>query len=219
MTGVVFLHGWGFGPEIWKEWRRAFSDVPTKSLDAGYFGPERLALPDNPDGWIGIGHSLGFARLLDMNAPWRALVGFGAFLRFCSKSGQEIGTAPELLDAMLGRLAVDPADVLNRFARRCGHKGPLPPAPQAEGLSRLRRDLICLRDLDLAPTAETPPILLLHARDDRIAPEGLAKEAQECLPAARLELFDTGGHALPFTRMQDCLHVVRAFVLEHQHVR
>lgn len=215
MTGIVFLHGWGFGPDIWQDWRSEFASVPSVALDSGYFGPQRLRLPDNAEGWIGIGHSLGFARLLGMDVAWRALVGFGAFLRFCSRPGQELGAAPELLDAMLARLSADPADVLSRFLRRCGHKELRPCRPCDEGLVRLRRDLDLLRGIDLEPSPALPPILLLHAKDDRIVSAGLAQEAQKCLPGARLELLETGGHALPFTRRQDCLPLLRSFVLEH----
>ncbi len=212
MTGLAFLHGWGFGASDWLDWVAAFPDRPVALLDAGYFSPERLALPKNPDGWIGIGHSLGFAKLLDMDVPWRGLVGLGAFLRFCALPGQDCGTPPETLDAMLSRLDTDPADVLARFLRRCGLKGHTPAAPTTDGLERLRRDLSVLRSLGLCAPRKAPPVLLLHAADDRIAPLALAREAQESLPGARLHVYDTGGHALPFTRTGDCLDLVREFI-------
>lgn len=212
MTGLAFLHGWGFDAEAWRSWATAFPGRPMVLLDAGYFGPERLALPENPDGWLGIGHSLGFASLLGMDVPWRGLVGLGAFLRFCARPGQETGTPPETLDAMLSRLETDPADVLARFLRRCGLKGHTPGAPTSDGLDRLRRDLRTLRSLDLSAPGGVPPLLLLHAADDRIAPLRLAGQAQERLPGAGLHVFDTGGHALPFTRTGDCLPLVREFL-------
>lgn len=206
------MHGWGFGPEVWSAWTQAFPERPVVLLDAGYFGPQRLELPHNPQGWVGIGHSLGFARLLGTDVPWRGLIGLGAFLRFCTAPGQDSGTPPQTLDAMLARLESDPQDVLTRFLRRCGLTGQRPAQPDAQGCERLRQDLIHLRELNLAPQANLPPVLLLHAADDRIAPLALAEEALPLLPGARLRVFITGGHALPQTRSADCLALTREFL-------
>jgi pimeloyl-[acyl-carrier protein] methyl ester esterase len=220
MTGLVFLHGWGYGPETWDAWATAFGAAPVAMLDAGYLGQRRMELPENPDGWVGVGHSLGFARLLEMDMPWRGLVGLGGFLRFCQKPGKTTdkmaGTPTDVLNAMLSRLDEEPGDVLTRFHRRCGHKGLSQGLLQvdgpAEGLARLHADLELLRDLDLQPAKPPVPTLLLHAQDDRIVPPDLAREAQAMLPGSRLTLLDSGGHALPMTRTQDCLRLVREFL-------
>jgi pimeloyl-[acyl-carrier protein] methyl ester esterase len=216
MTGLVFLHGWGFGPEIWGLWASAFPKRPVALLGAGYFGPRRMSLPDNPDGWIGVGHSLGFARLLAMEVQWRGLIGLGGFLRFCSSPGRDAGTPAEMLDAMRARLDLDAADVLRRFLRRCGFKASQPPRPTAEGLVRLRQDLTLLRDLDLCASPQLPaflpPILLLHAADDRIAPLALAQEAHVLLPGSQLHVFESGAHALPDTRAEDCRSKIQEFL-------
>ncbi len=226
MTGLVFLHGWGYGPQTWDSLVAALRPAPVIVLDAGYFGPpdlpsslpERLKdiLPANPDGWLGVGHSLGFARLLQMDVSWRGLVGIGGFLRFCQKSGQSTGTSTDMLDAMLARLDTAPQDVLARFHKRCGHRVTPLPLPSAASLERLRADLELLRDLDLSPDLARPrrpvPTLLLHAQDDRIVPTALAEEAQALLPGSRLTLLTTGGHALPMTRPHDCQRLVREFL-------
>lgn len=212
MTGLAFLHGWGFGPEVWKPLAEAFPERPVALLDAGYFGPERLTPPPCPDGWVGVGHSLGFARLLAMELPWRGLVGFGAFLRFCAAGPEQPGTAIATLDAMALRLDNDPADVLARFFRRCGLKDHASPTPGADGLARLRRDLHHLRHMDMPPPASRPPVLLLHADDDRIAAADLAREAHRCLPGATLHVFASGGHALPFTQSGRCVPHVLEFL-------
>jgi len=216
MTGLVFLHGWGFGPEIWGRWAEAFPNRPVALLNAGYFGPLQLSLPANPDGWVGVGHSQGFAQLLSMNVQWRGLMGLGAFLRFCPGPGRGSGAPAEVLDAMLARLDTDPADVLTRFLRRCGLKGRPSAPPGPDGLARLRRDLHALRGLDLcaksALLASRLPVLLLHAADDRIAPVALAHEANELLPGSQLQVFDSGAHALPVTRLDDCLALAKEFL-------
>ena len=212
MTGLLFLHGWGFGPDAWTEWARAFPERPVALLNVGYYSPERMAVPPNPDGWVGIGHSLGFARLLAMDVPWRGLIGLGAFLRFCSAPGLDSGTPPETLDAMIARLDVDPADVLARFLRRSGVKGSRLSPSSPDGCELLRRDLLTLRELSLSAPPVAPPILLLHAADDRIAPLALAQEAHAKLKGSLLHVFESGGHALPFTRTDDCLALAREFL-------
>jgi len=216
MTGLVFLHGWGCGPEIWHTLAHAAKNRPLAMLNAGYFSPQQMDLPANPDGWIGIGHSLGFAKLLAMDVPWRGLIGLGAFLRFCSSPGRDAGTPAELLDAMTARLDMDAADVLKRFLRRCGFKAAQAPLPSPEGLARLRQDLTLLRDLDLSASAplrsSLPPILLLHAANDRIAPLALVQEAHGLLPGAQLHVFPSGEHALPVTHAEDCLGLIQEFL-------
>jgi pimeloyl-[acyl-carrier protein] methyl ester esterase len=208
----MFLHGWGYGPWVWPDWAAAFPERPVVLLDAGYFGPEALAIPDNPDGWVGVGHSQGFARLLGLDVPWRGLIGFGAFLRFCRLPGRESGTPPELLDAMLARLDTDPADVLRRFTRRCGQEARCRAPLDEAGLQRLREGLRSLQRLELAAPRHAAPTLLAHAADDRIVPLALAQEACDRLPGARLSVFDTGGHVLPFARTADCIQLVREFL-------
>lgn len=216
MTGLVFLHGWGFGPDVWRPLASAFPDRPVALLNAGYFGPQQMSLPANPDGWIGVGHSQGFAQLLSMDFAWRGLMGLGGFLRFCSSPGRDAGTPADMLDAMLARLDLDPADVLRRFLRRCGLTGQPSVQPGPSGLARLRQDLLLLRDLDLCASpqlpATLPPILLLHAADDRIAPLALAQEAQQLLPGSQLHVFESGTHALPNTRTEDCRTRIQEFL-------
>jgi len=216
MTGLVFLHGWGFGPEIWSRWTEAFPNRPVALFDAGYFGPTQMTLPANPDGWFGVGHSLGFARLLALDVQWSGLIGLGAFLRFCPGSGRDSGTPAEVLDAMLTRLETDPADVLARFLRRCGLKGQPSSLPNPDGFARLHQDLLYLRDLDLGATpaqlGSAPPVLLLHAADDRIAPVELAREAHGQLPGSRLHVFESGSHTLPLTRADECLALAGEFL-------
>ncbi|MBU1041781.1 MAG: alpha/beta hydrolase [Proteobacteria bacterium] len=216
MTGLVLLHGWGYGPETWDGLANAFGNAPVVILDAGYFSPSKLTIPDNPDGWLGVGHSLGFARLLQMDIPWRGLVGIGGFLRFCQKPGKTTGTPPAMLDAMLARLNSAPEEVLARFHKRCDHRVSPLPTPGAEGLALLRADLSHLRDLDQPAPARPMPTLFIQAQDDRIVPPDLPREAQSLFSAAlagsRLIELDTGGHALPMTRAQDCQRLIQEFL-------
>lgn len=217
MTGLALLHGWGYGPETWDGFAEAFAGAPVAVLSAGYFGQRRMDLPENPHGWVGVGHSLGFAKLLSMDVPWRGLVGISGFLRFCQRPDKPTGTPTDVLNAMLSRLDTAPEDVLERFQRRCGHTYTCGGLPLAGGLARLRTDLLALRDLDLMPKGPVPT-LFIHARDDRIVPPELAREAQAHLsgsmPGSRLELLETGGHALPMTRGQDCLKLIQGFLRE-----
>jgi pimeloyl-[acyl-carrier protein] methyl ester esterase len=113
---------------------------------------------------------------------------------------------------MLARLDMAPEEVLARFHKRCGHRPPSPGRPLADGLIRLNTDLEALRDLDLLAAKRPVPTLFLHAQDDRIVSLDLVREAQSQLPGSRLQLLESGGHALPMTRPKDCLRLVREFL-------
>jgi len=214
MTGLAWLHGWGLAADSLAGLAATFPGRPSVLLEAGYFGKPDLGLPDNPDGWIGIGHSLGFAALASLRQDWRGLIGLNAFAWFCRSADRPAGTDPAIVRAMLERLADDPADVLRRFRRRCGFApGPIP-ALDGPGLERLTADLGLLLDLDIRPALDrlACPMLVLAADDDRIVGLKLTEHGFAGREAVTLARFADGGHALPATRSADCVAAVKEFL-------
>lgn len=98
--GLVFFHGWGLSPAFWQPLATRLAQYPQVFADAGYFGtpPSPTLTPHLPPGhrWVGIGHSLGFARALQ--APpddgWAALVSVAGFARFCPPAENPIAASP-----------------------------------------------------------------------------------------------------------------------------
>lgn len=87
--GLVFFHGWGLSPAFWQPLATRLAQYPQVFADAGYFGTSQFPTltPHLPPGhrWVGIGHSLGFARALQTPPAqgWAALVSVAGFARFC----------------------------------------------------------------------------------------------------------------------------------------
>ncbi|HPD82211.1 MAG TPA: hypothetical protein PLK85_00180, partial [Alphaproteobacteria bacterium] len=59
---LVFVHGWGSGPFVWKDILPSFESYNCTVVNLGFLGEENLSVPDEK--FIGIGHSLGGAWLL-----------------------------------------------------------------------------------------------------------------------------------------------------------
>lgn len=220
--GFLFVHGWGLTPAFWDPLRALLPNQAHHCLDLGFFGPQELAVP--PGDWVGVCHSLGFLRLLGMDAPLRALVSLGGFARFDAPPGP--------VRAMRRRMASDAAGVLAAFHQACG----LPPelAPDA---AKSRPDILAQGLDDLLNLDERPrltaglgvPLLAVAAKDDAIVPIAVSRAqfghdqpveaANAALPARPLApgafLFhelDQGGHAFPATRAPECARLMAAFM-------
>jgi len=198
---LVLLHGWGFAPDFWDTLAAQFPallpDCDAVRLDMGFFGPRRLDLPDGP--LVGVGHSLGFARLLhDFPGRFQALVSLGGFTRF--------PVAPGPVRAMRRGLARDANAVLTGFHALCGVPGhPLPEEPHAERLIQ-GLDMLLQWDLDAALDALETPLLALAAADDAV----VSVEYARLRFAGRLTELSGGGHAFPITRAGECAaHIAR----------
>ena len=80
----IFCHGFGLTPSFWNPLLEYFEQESTFCLDLGYFGKKRLRHPNNKQEfeYIGIGHSLGFTKLIESGVRFRYLIGINAFVSF-----------------------------------------------------------------------------------------------------------------------------------------
>ncbi len=124
--GLVFYHGWGLDTQFWQPLAARLAQYPQAFSDAGYFGaPQNPTLsPDHR--WVGIGHSLGFARALQTPPAggWAAFVSVVGFTRFCAPPSGGEG------QAQLRALIALPTRVLALAARdepSCPESSPRPP--------------------------------------------------------------------------------------------
>lgn len=220
--GLVFFHGWGLSPAFWQPLATRLAQYPQVFADAGYFAPgQSPTLPPHlPPGhrWVGIGHSLGFARALQSPPAqgWAALVSVAGFARFCPPVENPIAAAQprRVVERMLRAHARDPHAVLADFLHRCGLANLLPPPGTPLDVERLAADLALLLSVDVsAPLAAlNVPVLALAARDDPIVPAALTEATFTPRAHTQLVWQTQGGHALGHVAVDDCAAAVQTFL-------
>lgn len=204
---LLFCHGWGFDARVWDALAADLAEFEQVRDDAGYFGDP--ASPAVTPPCLAVTHSHGTMRLLA--APPKGLVGLVAIAGFDRFTAADHfpGTAPRVLDRMIGAFAQAPETVLADFRARCGTLDPLPrlePAP-------LERDLRDLRDGDgrEAARALDVPILSLQTEGDPIV--SLAMRESVFADARRVmrRTHPAAGHLLPTEEPAWCADAIRAF--------
>ena len=184
---ILLVHGWGFDASLWDA-LRARPGHTWLTLDLGYFGPPRTALPPALD--LVAGHSFGCLWALAHPGLGRLpLVSVAGFPRFTAAPGFPHGTPARVLERMLARLRQSPREVLRALHTRLGTAVP----PGLPDLGRLHADLLRMRDQDARSGLR--PRLALAAEDDPLVPAALARQA-----FPRLRMLPSGGHVLPLTR-------------------
>lgn len=148
--GFALCHGWGLDAASLRPLANALlgafspDTVHCELFDLGFGGQAQRPQLDPERAWVAVGHSQGFAWLLQQAAsdtgsdvgsdtesaepasgktdlpPWQAAVSLNGFTRFCRQPGQAEGTPVRLLDAMLARLEQDPLATVQEFRQRCG---------------------------------------------------------------------------------------------------
>lgn len=208
----LFVHGWAGTPRLWDGVHAALSargvaagDMVSLTLPSpDGLGP--LPLPHAGEGQnlrpvIGIGHSLGAARLLTQGPALAGFVAINGFTRFSAAPDFPAGTHPRVLATMRRRLLADPAAVLADFHTRAGL--PLPPGPHdaASLVQGLAQGLDLLGSIDgrAAFGDFASPHLALGGGDDAIVPPA---HTVACFPDA--VMVAGAGHGLPVTHPDLC---------------
>ncbi|MBF0125571.1 MAG: alpha/beta hydrolase [Magnetococcales bacterium] len=216
MSGhLLLVHGWGFGAGVWHPLLRALPEVTAHALDLGFFARGRLEIPPGKP-FIAVGHSLGFLWLLDrLQEPdfarmCRGVISINGFSRFAASDDFTCGVPRRVLERMIRRLRIDPAEVLEAFQRQAGLEKRL---PVPEGLDReaLAAGLSWLAAWDrrVALAGWRGPLLAIAAGDDRV----VTPEMTRALFGSQvIRWVPEGGHVLPLTRPEVCAALVGSFV-------
>jgi len=196
---LVFVHGWGSGPFVWKDILPSFESYNCTVVNLGFLGEENLSVPDEK--FIGIGHSLGGAWLLK-HYPERlsGFISIASFNCFYQHIPQHI------LSKMRKNIAKDMTAQLQDFWHHAGLDHPggfknLKPLKLIEGLGWLSK-----WNADI-PTNISIKILASH--DDHIVPE---KMTQDIWKNYDIEWVDEGGHMLPITQPEWCTKHIENFI-------
>ncbi|MFO1436607.1 MAG: alpha/beta fold hydrolase [Gammaproteobacteria bacterium] len=217
---MAFVHGWGFGPEVWRSILPDFSDFhPVLWHLPGYQHTQSCAISAqdyaiDADAMIGIGWSLGGQHLLQLVARqpkrFRAVVLVATNVQFVSTTQWLHGVAAEAISQWQNRVAVNPQTALRRFAHLCVHgaenadhthslleeclRRQTPPSQQT-----LQAGLESLATAQFLPEFRQlkTPTLLIGGEVDSLVPNAAFRAMQEMNPAIAVEIIAGAGHA-PF---------------------
>ncbi len=161
----IFCHGWGFNYTFFKFLiDEYFSNVTCYCLDLGYFGKKNLNLPNQNNVYIGIGHSLGFIKLISLNIEFKAIIGIQAFTNFLGFNLDLHKRRKFELNAMIRQFQINPIDTLMSFHKRCGTDYNI---SNHFNTVQLMKDLQSLTTVHALPNI---PILILGAMNDIVVP-------------------------------------------------
>lgn len=221
---LVFVHGWGCGPDIWEPVLEALDQPSACVLDLGYFGASQSDTQQRLDAVLrgsqpvlAVGHSLGFLWLLSRGG-WpkgTRFLGINAFGRFAAEDGFSQGVPQRMLTRMQTGLQRDAVQVVNNFRARCG-VGPV--RPDAVCVPALQEGLTELMTLDARPAlarlAEVPgTVKVLAGEDDPIVSPDMTQASFP--PGVPVEWESEGGHMLPLTHLHVCAEVVRCMMSQN----
>ncbi|MDE2260511.1 MAG: alpha/beta hydrolase [Betaproteobacteria bacterium] len=192
MTPLVFVHGWGMGPDLWSPIINNLPDHPVQRADLGFRGSPARPIVSTP---LVIAHSLGLMwALTHLPRPWAGLVSVNGFTRFTRADGFP-GVAPRFLARMKSRLPVDATGVVDDFLCRCGMA-----SPHTRGFDQamLSQGLDWLAEWDTrAQFARIGcPVLAIGGTADPVVTE---PHSRACFPGIPLVMVEGGGHLLPQT--------------------
>lgn len=214
MKGIIFCHGWASHPNFWNNLKEYFLDIPCIFWDLGYFSPINCSLPNNQElsEWVGIGHSLGFLKLLQSSLPLKTFIGIQGFINF-------IGHHPDLqkirrkeLSSMLYHFKYESIKVVSAFQKRC--ELPVIGSNTDLNIDILLSDLLLL-EKDYASLVPNRPFLLFGSQKDIIVTPDLLKDNFARNPNARLVMHENANHNLGFQDGKFIYENVRKFMRDN----
>ena len=215
MIGLIFCHGWSYTPSFWNNLKVFFQHYPTVMWNLGYYqeSPSKL-LPQKQGAmtWIGVGHSLGFAKLLTSGFPFDALVGLQAFAHFLGNEPglnarrrkeflffkEQVITAP--LEKVIEFQEFSDAAILEKYHVLLRE-------------DRLKQDLEALTlNYNRIFEATKIPTLILGSRGDTVVPTPLLEDNFSDYSHVSCQIHPSKGHALGHHHAPWVAEQVQAFL-------
>lgn len=146
---LVMAHGWAYNHHFFDSFLATLTPEIQQHtllvcLEAGYF-PEQsveglmiytegewthhptetlhsLVLAHANAPWLGLGHSLGFSKLLEFSVRWHSLISLHGFTHFVSNDKHKVGIPARVLARMFQKAEQNMPAVLSDFHGRCQHE-------------------------------------------------------------------------------------------------
>ena len=206
MVQIIWSHGWGFNPSFFNPLCQALKNYPHHFIDWGYFNPFSFPHLDFNQPTIGIGHSLGFAKLLNLHLPLKATISLAGFTSFCPLPPLTGGTPKRVIERMSSRFNTSPHQVLNEFYKACGTSFTLPSLQTTLDTYRLKQDLDSLATITTFMPAL--PSLTIAGQGDQICPLAHQKTMFKDLKIIQ------GTHSFPQTRALETAKLIKHFICQ-----
>ena len=175
--GFVFHHGWGHDCSYWKNIAPLFNNFRCVFYDAGYFENKLHETSGYTTDilWVGIGHSIGFAKLLEKHHKHKiklsALVGIQSFVNFLGNDRRLNKNRSMILNGMISAFKESPIQVLKEFRKNSGF-------PDVD-FGQINFDLL-LQDLEHLKTSfaisDDLNTLIIASKDDPIVDNTLIND-------------------------------------------
>ncbi len=207
----VFCHGFALDARYWQPLRVHCHPHQVVCLELGYWqSPVELNQSDlQGQRVVGVGHSLGFLKLLQSGLRFDYLIGLNAFRHFLGFDAVLARRRKRELAQLTRQLVCSPQQALPLFYQRSGL-----PAPEIAWsnlhLPRLLADLEALAQA----VVQLPniPQLILAAKDDRVVPPELVWDNFGTCEQVTLEWLPFGQHGLGFWESEVVYQRLMSFI-------
>lgn len=211
----VFCHGWGFDQHAMQPLAQAlkqpFPNAQYHFFDLGFSAQShRPELKNDVNSrYVLIGHSYGFAFLVQQSWPWSAMVSLNGFTHFCKLLNKAHGLPLAILDSTYHRLQIDAKATLYDFYQRCGLPAPYT-SSCALGKAELSSTLLSLRELSISLPA-CPTLALACTHDQIVTPE----LTRESFISNEVQLnWLSGNHTSLLTNPDESVQIIARFVTQ-----
>ena len=206
MLGFIFCHGWGYDPSFWNNLKPYFKNHPCIFWDLGYFNSSDLRETEiSSIKWVGIGHSLGFLKLLNCSIDWYKLVGLQGFINFQGNSSSLNKKRSRDFLRLQNNFEVDPNTTLSNFHKICGNMRP--------AYSKINKQTM-LDDLVFLNTIYTlkKHCLIIGSDDDLIVTKELIEDNFAQYMQVKIVMHNKGLHNLGFNEPEFVKNTIFDFV-------
>ena len=201
----IFCSGWGFDARFWRPLLGYFNSASYTVLTLGEEKEAQILskfnlLQRSDKAFIGIGHSLGFKKLLNLPLSYHQLIGLQAFTCFLGFDSSLIQKRQRILKTMTENFTRQPQVVLSQFYKKCGVETTPEIQLSSPDNSLLAQDLKLLYDSQ--KFSSKVPTMILGTSHDKIVPPVIIYDNFAKSENVSIEILDLQGHCLGY-RQED----------------
>ncbi len=191
MTHLLLCHGFSYSPDYWVNLMPHLPEFTIHHLTDSL-------IPEMHEPVIGVGHSLGLIKLMQLKIPYQALIGLNAFVNF-------LGTDPHLkkrrsreLKTFENLIKTNSTLAINSFHKRCG---------VSLEQSYFNQDQL-IAELDLLRTVFPVPdhLTIVGTQDDIVCPPEILYDN---FNPEHIIMLESGGHGLGYKHAEEIASIIK----------